>query len=218
LISLLVSGSCWYYELLEKEGRTSLLSTRLAVLIGSCSYAIYLVHWPIVVAANAIWGEHVPLPIKLSLLCASLLTGITLSGLVERPLRLRGGSDPYRGLKGFVTSGLALGCLLLGLFSTSLGSKIESAGPIDLKAMRRDFDAEFKTARCALVAGNDLSRAEIEHCLVEGHTNIIVIGDSFANAVVVAMRLSTNANVVTLSRPGSPPPRISEGGRKRSKP
>ena len=205
LISLLAAGSCWYCEKAERAGRTSLLSTRFAVLIGSRSYAIYLAHWPLVVASKAAWGEQLPFRIKLPLFFASVLAGLLLSALVERPIRLRSGNDLYYGLKGGVTAALALACLWLGWSSTSLSSKIESAGPIDLSAMHHDFDAAYKTARCTLVVSNDLTRADVEHCLVDGRTNLLVVGDSLVNAVAVAMHLGTDANVVVLSRPGCPP-------------
>lgn len=205
VISLLAAGSCWYFETMERAGQISLLGTRLVVLIGSSSYAIYLAHWPLVVASKALWGEQLPLRIKLPLFCASILAGVLLSALVERPIRLRGGNDLHYRLKGFVTATLVLACLSLGWFSTSLSSKIDSAGPIDLKAMHGDFDAVFKTARCALAVSNDLTRDDVEHCLVEGDMNLLVIGDSFVNAVAVAMRLGSHDNVVVLSRPGCPP-------------
>ncbi|MGN6460420.1 MAG: acyltransferase family protein, partial [Pseudolabrys sp.] len=205
LISLLAAGSCFAFEAMERANQTSFLSTRLAVAIGSGSYAIYLAHWPLVVGSKAIWGEQLSLGIKMPLFGASILAGILLSALVERPIRLRGRSDPRHGLKGFVTAALVLACLWVGWSSTSLSSNIASAGPVDLKAMHRDFDAAFNTTRCALVVSRDLTRGEVAHCLVEGDRNIIVIGDSFVPAVAVAMHLGTHANVVVLSRPGCPP-------------
>jgi hypothetical protein len=56
-----------------------------------------------------------------------------------------------------------------------------------------------------MTAGADLNRAEIGRCLIEGKTNLLVIGDSHAPEVAVAMLLRTKANVVLLSRPGCPP-------------
>lgn len=205
LISLLAAGSCFAFEAMERAKQTGLLSTRPTVAIGSSSYAIYLAHWPLVVGAKAIWGEQLSLGIKMPLFFASILAGILLSVLVERPIRLRGRNDPHYGLKGFVTAALALVCLWVGWSSMSLSSNIASAGPIDLKAMHRDFDAAFNTTKCALVVSDDLTRDEIAHCLAPGDRNLIVIGDSLVPAVAVAMHLGVHANVVVLSRPGCPP-------------
>lgn len=205
LVSLLAAGSCWYCEMMERVDRASLLSAWPAVLIGSRSYAIYLAHWPLVVASKAIWGEQLSLLIKLPLFGESILAGFLLSAFVERPIRLRGARDPHYALKRSATAVLALACLGLGWSSTSLDSKIASASPLDLPAMHRDFDATLGAAKCALPVSDNLTRAEIEHCLVEGKTNLLVVGDSLAPSVAVAMRLGTDANVVLLSRAGCPP-------------
>ena len=205
VISLLAAGCCLHVEMMERAGRASLLSMRPVVLIGASAYSIYLAHWPLVVAGKAVWGEQLPLGIKLSLVFVSVLAGILLSVFVERPIRLRGNRDRHSRRKGFVTAALVLLCLGLGCSSTSLSSKIASAGPIDLTAMHRDFDAEFHKSRCALTVSDELTRAEVAGCLVEGGTNLAIIGDSLVPAVDVAMQLRTHANVVVLSRPGCPP-------------
>ncbi len=147
LVSLLAAGSCWYCEMMERVDRASLLSAWPAVLIGSRSYAIYLAHWPLVVASKAIWGEQLSLLIKLPLFGESILAGFLLSAFVERPIRLRGARDPHYALKRSATAVLALACLGLGWSSTSLDSKIASASPLDLPAI--------------LVAGGEIERSEI---------------------------------------------------------
>ena len=65
-------------------GNAGLLKVRPIQLIGGASYSIYLVHWPIIVYLNLLFPPTIA--IQAAALAASLLMGIGLHNLVERPL------------------------------------------------------------------------------------------------------------------------------------
>ncbi len=95
-----------------------LLGNSPMVWIGRLSYALYLVHWPLIVLYRYLFGAHLDLRDQATLAAASLLLAYALNRWVESRFRL--GADEGRTQAGHsarrVYAGLAAAMLAISLF------------------------------------------------------------------------------------------------------
>ncbi len=165
-----------------------LLANRPMVALGLVSYALYLVHWPIIVFVNYVTFE--PLTPQLQALIA--LASIGLAALVYRAVE-----QPYRKpppSRALSPAGFCLACaaatLVVVVPSASMwanqGWPWRHEALVDAQAVE-----DYKTARftetvnaCMLVdavAGTQLRRADGQlRCRMDAAVQIVVMGDSHA--------------------------------------
>ncbi|WP_424347929.1 acyltransferase family protein [Kocuria sp. CH-021] len=76
----------------DPRGADALLSRRPLLVLGEASYAVYLVHWPVLVTYLVVTDRaKATLLHGLLILVGSIVLGVLVHRLVERPLRPRGG-------------------------------------------------------------------------------------------------------------------------------
>ncbi|RAJ38885.1 peptidoglycan/LPS O-acetylase OafA/YrhL [Kitasatospora sp. SolWspMP-SS2h] len=110
------------------SGAGSLLALRPLVWIGGISYSLYLWHWPLLVAAQAEWGDGT----KVSALAVlvSVVPAWLSHKLVENPIRFSAAlARPFKAVwaVGLPFTALAVAC---GLLLTTLSSGAEDGGPV----------------------------------------------------------------------------------------
>ncbi len=73
----------------EHEGSIihGILSSRWLTYVGDISYALYLVHWPIIVFATAFFPAGLAFISKLAIACLSFVAASFLTFLIENPIR-----------------------------------------------------------------------------------------------------------------------------------
>lgn len=97
----------------DRGGVTALLSWQPFVWIGLISYSLYLWHWPVLVAARTLNGTvHLPLPVALVSVLASLVLAMLSWRFVEQPFRKRRAAQGLTRTWIFAFS--AAGAVLLG--------------------------------------------------------------------------------------------------------
>ena len=101
-----------------------LLSLSPLVAVGGFSYALYLWHWPLLVFADATWGE-LSIPVALSVVTVATALSWATYSRFEQPIRQSSAiiSPPRRGLAlGLVLTGLGVGA---GFWLSSLVPMVE---------------------------------------------------------------------------------------------
>ncbi|MFF0944734.1 acyltransferase family protein [Kocuria sp. CPCC 205300] len=77
----------------DPRGADALLSRRPLLVLGEASYAVYLVHWPVLVTYLVVTDrEKATLLHGLAILVGSIVLGVLVQRLVERPLRPAAGT------------------------------------------------------------------------------------------------------------------------------
>ncbi len=165
--------------------------------IGDMSYALYLVHWPVLAFFNNVWiddgQESSPWLLKLALIALSLALGHALHRYVEKPMRHQGHQEIQHQLR---TVGRAL-LASAGLALLSLGVSQANATTKDYAYLRRpnhglglvcDFEGPFQP---------------IAACRSGEHPTMLVWGDSFAMHLVPGL----------IHSPNTPPPTIVQATR-----
>ncbi len=116
-------------------GVDRLLGVRPLVVIGGLSYAIYLVHWPLLELPREVIAGGLPVPVSGALALACIPIAWLLQRLVERPILAHPLGAPRRWLAlglavGLAFSGLgALASLVPTVAPSSAGRSAENAGP-----------------------------------------------------------------------------------------
>ncbi len=161
------------------------LSTAVARRVGRASFALYLVHWPVLVFTHLLVGVSawhtslVALP-----LTAALAIGLHL--LVEVPvLGFRPSAGIASVLKVAGVAGIATVAASLVVVPVSASMDPAGAGSEDrvLAALAYDADGDYKAGTCFLtITHKDLSSFADRDCLSASTTkpNVLVLGDSHA--------------------------------------
>lgn len=105
----------------------SILRTPPAVQLGLISYSVYLVHWPILVFYKYYIFRELNTVEKIILLALSIITGLILYRLIEKPFHYLAKSNRKRGttLLAFFTSALCAVCLTV-VIQNGLPSRIHN--------------------------------------------------------------------------------------------
>lgn len=155
--------------------------------IGTISYALYLVHWPLIVFAKALHQSSLSRASELALLILSIALAHTLTRYVERPVR----RIPLPARRGFIYGGAALATASITIASLATISAEGFAARYPADALRMadylDYDARktFRSGSCLINAEADRQDDgfDKELCLGgrgPGPARLLLIGDSYA--------------------------------------
>lgn len=178
---------------------SSIVSATLGVSplawLGRISYSVYLVHWPVVVLWKAHYGSELSTSAQIFMVVSAIAGGWLLSILVENRFRFRSTTTEVR--KGTVLGCTAIfACLSLfasghywGLTPQSVtvsGAVTASYDTRTLKAQRVDL---VRRGTCDIHSNNKFEDFDQELCsaIDPAKRNVLIIGDSFAADVWLAM-------------------------------
>ncbi len=157
--------------------------------LGKRSYAIYLVHWPVIVLSKFSFDFQLSSGQELFVILLSVILAMVLHNFVERPLRLTGHAerlDQSRSnyIVGFsvIITGLVI-AFYLGTSGVSARVPEEISSVVStVEYEKRRRRAEIRTGKCNLLPSHDLNDYREDECatLTEGSPNLFIIGDSFA--------------------------------------
>jgi len=160
------------------------------VNLGDISYSLYLVHWPIIVFAHAVFPSNFTLTTQLILLIASITAAIVLYRFIEQPSRQVRISRPK--LAGFVTIGAAI------LVSTQYISANTHNTAIDFAHIRRpnyglDQSCDYYQFK------------ENEKCQTSRSASSIVWGDSYAMHTIEGIKNHRKDGIIQATYSACPP-------------
>jgi peptidoglycan/LPS O-acetylase OafA/YrhL len=163
----------------------SILSSRLLVGIGKISYPMYLWHWPLLAFARIIEGDAPSIMVIVTALIATVLLASATYFWIEKPIRQCSFSP-------FIPPTLITAMLVLGLAG---GGVYLNNGVPQREAAVHDADirAQFEGSNWKYTT-NDICKANYpDHyryfCIQnrEGSPTMILLGDSFANALYAGL-------------------------------
>jgi peptidoglycan/LPS O-acetylase OafA/YrhL len=98
----------------SNEGSTinRILSGRCLTFMGDISYALYLVHWPVIVFATAFFPGGLSLFAKFAIVCLSVFAASMLTFRIENPIRQKRFFGSRKSLFSFAASGVGMVALL----------------------------------------------------------------------------------------------------------
>ncbi|HXK09475.1 MAG TPA: acyltransferase family protein [Vicinamibacteria bacterium] len=173
----------------ENRWSTPLLATSAATTIGTISYSLYLVHWPLVVFYRYLHPTEASAAQKWLLAMLCILLAAMLYLLVERPFRSGGRADrSHVGARA-----AALACTALAICVSLVGWHAWRSGgwpsrlPPELRslpsetAMWMERNPHARVGTCFVYAPTETTFDE-ERCLARDprKPNYLIIGDSFA--------------------------------------
>jgi peptidoglycan/LPS O-acetylase OafA/YrhL len=155
--------------------------------IGTISYALYLVHWPLIVFTKALYQSSLPRISEIALLTLSIGLAHALTRYVERPVRRI--QLPSR--RGFIYAGAAVSTASVAMVSLATMSTEGFASRYPTDALRMaaylDYDARetFRSGTCLINAEADREDDAFDEELCLGgqgdeRARLLLIGDSFA--------------------------------------
>jgi len=157
--------------------------------IGKRSYALYLVHWPIIVLYKFAEGFRLDWREQFLMLAASLVAAVCLHEIVEKPFRYRNlaGTWPQR-----ATLPLTLSALVIAIVSATCilrynGSPFSSPTLIQNVVHSADEEKELRLpairmGQCDLHRAYKIQSYDIQGCATPDpeRTSVLIIGDSHA--------------------------------------
>ena len=169
--------------------RTKWLSSnslgRLLVIIGNLSYVVYLVHWPIIIYGNQLFGDSV----FVKAIEILVIIGLTylVGRFVERSMMSRRFSKSNWIWLGFVISQVAVFILMTFLLNVGNREQIKHGGTVAWQQV---------DGRC------DSNKVQCNASIAGATKSVLLIGDShsgaFVNAYIEAVD-SSRMNAVSLS-------------------
>ena len=154
-----------------------LLTNRVSVYIGLISYSLYLVHWPVLIYYKYWWYRPLTGIERTALTLFCVAAASAMFHLVETPFRLGRGSTRLLSSRAFVSLCAGLSLLLLGMGSYTA----QRLGFPDRIATRTAFNRTLdRDYECGL---NGAEKRCLLGAKKEGKAEILVIGDSHANAL-----------------------------------
>lgn len=180
------------------------LGNPVMVWIGSRSYVIYLVHWPIIVLYKYVTGFELDFAEMGGLFAASIVLAEVVARLVERPLRIKKGmSDGMNFFSNFsAVSVLAISVFLAANFWGNDGYPGRISGQVS-EVLSKNL--QIHPERLAAIRDGvchtrrDAPDAYFpERCIERrpGRTNILVIGDSIAADTWLLLNEGVGRNVI----------------------
>lgn len=204
--SFVAAAGCWAAAVLHTRGYRSFLGGRMAVFFGDRSYAIYLAHWPVIIAFLTLVDEPTKFE-RLCMLALSVAAGLALSAAVERPLRLEGRRDPAKARKLVASLGSTATAVLLAALAL-LAPQRWWLQPSEQAVDARSIAVELKQALqtiCRVHITTQTRPLDVEACFSPTERNILVVGDSKAAAIALALTRYSGIRVTELSLAGCPP-------------
>ncbi len=172
----------------------TLLSNRVAVLIGLVSYPLYLWHWPLLVLARLRFNSTFETPGRLALVALSLVAAGITYRVIELPLRNRPLRPVSLKLAGALGS-LALLCLAL----------VRSEARVPAFGARSSSSAEFQTCASLYRLPPTTPRTYCQESRHGLKPTMIVVGDSHAIALWPGIAAAhPTENVVLIGGSGCP--------------
>ena len=166
-----------------------LLSNRLAASVGTISYSLYLVHWPVIAFYHQLHGSDVSAVRKVGLVSACLALAAAMHWLIERPLRSGGrvGQSLVR------TRTAMVAIIAMALLVSAIGfhgwytAGWPSRMPMELRhipsetAMWAERNPHARVNTCFVYAPTE-TKFDEARCLARalGRPNYLILGDSFA--------------------------------------
>jgi peptidoglycan/LPS O-acetylase OafA/YrhL len=167
--------------LLAARPKSMWTTNRVAQWMGTCSYSLYLWHWPIVVALAYLQLQYDGGAVMVGL-ATTLALGQLSYKLVESPARRQLTQLQFRpAVVVLALSGLAVGTPgAAARFSDGFPSRLPEK--VELAAQEAN-NQNLRKQRCYLLKG-----IESPSCVYGGeHIKAVLIGDSHANAVITAL-------------------------------
>ncbi|WP_408022062.1 acyltransferase family protein [Sinorhizobium kostiense] len=150
------------------------VAARSMARIGDISYALYLVHWPVLVYVRAAWLAEPPGLAIYAAVAFSVVASSALHRFVEKPFR-----QGFVTSRGRMASGLLAATVLLG-FAPSVGVGATESG-VRFSEIRRNNYGLGRT--CDFISGTP-PQGIPEPCQTTDRPELLVWGDSFAMALV----------------------------------
>ncbi|MFC0804463.1 acyltransferase family protein [Ensifer sp. P24N7] len=164
--------------------------------IGDISYALYLIHWPVLVYVRAVWLAEPPALAIYAAVAFSFVASLALHRFVEEPFRQGLVMSRRR-----MASGLLAVSVILG-FAPSLAIA-ETQSKVDFAEIRR-INYGLGTA-CVFSAGSP-PQGIPKDCQTTDRPQLLVWGDSFAMALVPGLAKTVGeAGLVQLTMSGCLP-------------
>lgn len=176
-LRLTIVGITAAWMAIGNESAKSILTTKVFAWIGSRSYSIYLIHWPVLVFFNYLAGDSL-LVLVTGVLATFLLSEINFRN-VERKFRIAAPHSLRVQTSKFLlaSTSLCIGALLLS-----------NTTYLDGKNVTYLFEVSrvkpWPTGDCSGSQNTNSKLSQLEKCLgnrVEGRRNVYLVGDSHAD-------------------------------------
>ena len=177
-----------YLVIITNRQESNYTNNRVFNFLGKCSYSIYLVHWPIIVAINK-FGLHKELSTWL-LAFLYFLSVATLGGLITRYVESSTGIISNASINLLAKKVIFLSALFFSILTYNTnGAEKRHNDNYSLSEEQSRLRANYGLSkRC------DGKFTLSESCRTHENVNMVVWGDSFAMHIVPAI-LSSNPNV-----------------------
>lgn len=187
---------------LIKTGEAPTMATRLlsigpARFVGRISYALYLVHWPLIVLLKANDLDVPSREMKVVAFGGSILLAWLLNVLVEQPTRripIRGNLHRIFALGGGGTAALTAMAAVV-LFAGGFRDRVNARSREMIAYLDYDAGREFRSGRCLMNAKTEREGAQFDSVacvdsISRGSPRILLLGDSHAAQYYEALRTS----------------------------
>jgi len=179
------------------------------VAVGRLSYALYLVHWPMIVYSRVVAGRELSAIEILILLVAILASAFLLMRYVETPLRSSANLGDRKAKVVLVGSGICIVLFAILIVTGGLPGRLNDSARIAIA----NFERSEKTRRPCIADGqwHNAGIARVSSCRwgAEDQTDFILIGDSHASAMADELAnelLHAGAKGgITVGKPGCAP-------------
>ena len=168
---------------------------RATAWVGDASYSLYLAHWPFIAFLNNAYLGETPASARIVALLLSVLFGLALHYLVERPIHR---ANFRLTLPSLVMAALPAAALVLS--PIYLFARATAGDRIDFTDVRK---ANYGLS-IACDQGKDAFKP-LNECITGENPTIAVWGDSFAMHLVPGLAASGNDNIIQATRSSCPP-------------
>lgn len=190
-VSSVVISTIGLFLLLTRESQFAriALGNSVMIWIGARSYALYLVHWPLVVLWKYVYGFDLTLGDQAALAVGSFALAVVLHEVIEKPFRMRG---PDLTLWKRSAMPVSVGLMVVAVFTSANFWGFDGYPkriPADIRLLVEKIDHQRKLrlrhirhGKCNLHTSIKFHRYRRGVCgaLKPGKANVLIIGDSHA--------------------------------------